>query len=265
VEEMGRKLSESLEDMTSGDVVILQLLDNTCYMSRTEEGGDLPIRQFNNGEYHVDGEVILAGKDRQYLIFNTILPLLRLVEGRNVILVTPTIRYVKSTCCEDQEHATNWYEAGFEEKLRADLDVCRQNFKDFTFTAGIRGFRVCNPSPTLPGAAEDMEDLVWGEDPVHPLPEGYERITDLLEREIEARLARGEKRKRVMEDAAGASNKKPRMEQPRADWITGTCSMTSSYRPFRGGRGGGWGRPFRGRPFRARGPVRGGGWMGEGF
>ncbi len=38
-------------------------------MARSEEGGDLPIRQFINGVYHVEGDLVLAGKDRLYMFF----------------------------------------------------------------------------------------------------------------------------------------------------------------------------------------------------
>jgi hypothetical protein len=72
---MAEKVRESLMDMKPSDVIIIQCLDNSSYMSRTEEGGDLPIRQYGNGEYHVDGELVYAGKEKQLHIFKTILPI----------------------------------------------------------------------------------------------------------------------------------------------------------------------------------------------
>ena len=61
VEEMVNKVEEALREMTSNDVVVLHLYDNIAYMARSEEGGDLPIRQFVNGEFHVEGDLVIAG------------------------------------------------------------------------------------------------------------------------------------------------------------------------------------------------------------
>jgi hypothetical protein len=64
VEEMAAKVGEALKLLTPNDVVILHLFDNRAYMARSEEGGDLPIRQYCTGEFHVEGDLVLAGKDR---------------------------------------------------------------------------------------------------------------------------------------------------------------------------------------------------------
>jgi hypothetical protein len=48
VEEMATKVGEALTLLTPNDVVILHLFDNVAYMARSEEGGDLPIRQYCN-------------------------------------------------------------------------------------------------------------------------------------------------------------------------------------------------------------------------
>jgi len=48
VEEMATKVGEALKLLTPNDVVILHLFDNVAYMARSEEGGDLPIRQYCN-------------------------------------------------------------------------------------------------------------------------------------------------------------------------------------------------------------------------
>jgi hypothetical protein len=75
VEEMMVKVEEALLEMTPNDVVVLHLYDNIAYMARSEEGRDLPMRQYINGEFHVEGELVIAGKVR----LNT-LPLLRMLD-----------------------------------------------------------------------------------------------------------------------------------------------------------------------------------------
>jgi hypothetical protein len=114
--------------------------------------------------------------------------------------------------------------------------------KDFLFTRGFRGFKVIDPSPALPNIAG--ENNIWGEDPVHPLTEGYERVVDLLEKEILIRSAAGGKR--TASESVGGQVTKPRMEVPRPSWIEGS-SLTakrndvSAYRGRGGGSGGGGG------------------------
>jgi hypothetical protein len=53
--------------------MISQCLDNTAYSSRTEEGGDIPVPRYIDGEFHVEGDLVLASKERQYLMFECIL------------------------------------------------------------------------------------------------------------------------------------------------------------------------------------------------
>jgi hypothetical protein len=85
VEEMAARVEEALLELSPNNVIVLHLFDNIAYMARSEEGGDLPIRQFINGEYHVEGDLVLAGKDRLYMFFKNTLPLLKLLEGHKVI------------------------------------------------------------------------------------------------------------------------------------------------------------------------------------
>jgi hypothetical protein len=50
VEEMAARAEQALKELLPSDVVVLHLFDNIAYMARSEERGDLPIRQFINGE-----------------------------------------------------------------------------------------------------------------------------------------------------------------------------------------------------------------------
>jgi hypothetical protein len=239
VAEMVEKVKEALGNISPHDVVVVQLLDNTSYLARSDEGGDLPIRRYVDGAFHIEGDLILAGKDRQYMTFQNIEPLLRILEGWRVFLLTPMPRFLREACCDELEHAPNRYSPGFEDGLRKNLAEFRANHKDFLFTKGFRGFKVVDPSPALPNIVGDFN--IWGEDPVHPLTEGYERVVDLLEKEIEAKSGV----KRPASDSAGGTVKKPRSEVPRASWIEGS-SLTAKRSDVGGNRGRGGGGGYRG-------------------
>jgi hypothetical protein len=197
------------------------------------------------------------------MTFQNIEPILKLLEGWRVFILTPMPRYLRESCCDELEHAPNRYSPGFEEGLRKALSEFRTNHKNFIFTRGLRGFKVIDPSPVLPNITGDFN--IWGEDPVHPLAEGYERVVDLLEKELQAKTTG----KRAAPEGAGGQHKKPRAEMARPGWIEGSSlsakrndgrgrggyysgySGSGYYGGGRGGNGprgrGGWRRPFRGR------------------
>jgi hypothetical protein len=176
------QVKEAVQKLDRDDHVIIQCLDNTAYYSRTEEGGDIPVRRYIDGEFHVEGDLVLASKERQYLMLEYILPLLQAVGIRNIILVTPGPRYLYESCCALEEHAPNRMDKSFEETLRSSLRECRLNFKTFCFTHNIKA-KVVDPSPVLTLTDKDGED-VWGVEPVHPLLHGFRLLVDMLETEM---------------------------------------------------------------------------------
>ncbi len=106
--------------------------------------------------------------------------------------------------------------------------------------------RVCVPELDEEGMC------LWNEDPVHPTPEGYSKIVDMILSEAERMRGKAGSKKRsgsILE----AASKRPRQEVPRPNWVSETCAATSRQDGAR--RGGDRERPpFRGR---GRGWVRG--------
>ena len=256
---MVKDVAEKVTKIGPEDYVIVQALDNTAYMGRSEEAGDLPIRRLPNGKYHVDGDLVIANYERQKMMFNALEPVLRLLDKRNVILLTPMPRWLYRGCCRDPEHAPNRRHERFEETLRSDLSNFRKSFKNLCFTSNLR-FKILDPSPLLTLVDEDGQEI-WGEDPVHPRSIGYHRIVDLIESETASSGGRGQKRSGA---AASSSGKRQRLDS-RAAWIEGPSDTATrrgeNFTPRgRGGhRGGPRGRTDRGRPprgNRGRGGLR---------
>jgi hypothetical protein len=170
---MVAKLVESLKLLTANNMIILHLFDNISYMAGSEERGDLPIRQYGNREFNVEGDLILASKDRLFMAF----PLLRLLEGIKVTFLI-MLTYLQESCFITNDHTPNRYDESFEASLRKVLMEVRGNFKDFLFTSNLR-FKIINPCLCVP-TIEASGDPLWGEDPVHPLYGGYEAIMDSI-------------------------------------------------------------------------------------
>jgi hypothetical protein len=163
-------------------------------------------------------------------------------------------RYLREGCCDELEHAPNRYTPGFEEGLRRSLSEFRSNHKDFIFTRGLRGFKVIDPSLVLPNITGKFN--IWGEDPVHPLTEGYERLVDLLEKEFQPKTTAAGKR--AAPEGAGGQPKKPRADVPRPSWIEGSSLSAKKSNVGSRGRGGYYGGYDGGGGFgpRGRGGMR---------
>ncbi len=241
-------------------------MDNASYFSRTEDGGDVPIRRCDDGDFHVEGELVLASKDRQLALFNTIEPILMLLALYKLLLVTPMPRFLYEGCCPLGGHAPNRLEDGFEEKLRVGLRDYRVNIKNFAFMCNMRNIKVLDPSPVLTHEDEDGEDI-WGMDPVHPLLHGYRLLCDLYESEMSQLLGKSRKRSG---GPLQPPSKRTRTE-PRPSWIE-TPKLNAVRQDGRNDRGkprgrGGWTPRGRGGPDwnRGRGFFGGRGGRGRGF
>ena len=99
------------------------------------------MRKYVNGEYHVEGDLVLATRERQALMLDNLEPLLRVLRHRKVILVTPMLRYLYESCCGREDHAPNRMEDGFEEELRRSLGEFRLNIKNFS-SSGTTGSKL---------------------------------------------------------------------------------------------------------------------------
>jgi hypothetical protein len=152
---------------------------------------------------------------------------------------------VYTCCCTSQEHAPNRSEPGFEDDFKKALAECRDHYKNFLFTSGLRGFVVRNLGLCVPEVNEEGMCL-WSEDPVHPTQEGYSRIVEMIVTDAERLRGKAGNKKRAGSILEAAS-KRPRHEVPRPNWVAETCAATSRQDGVR--RGGDRGHP----PFRGRG------------
>ncbi len=83
-------------------------------MARSEEGGDLPIRRFPDGDYHIEGDLVLTSKERLFMFFKNCIPIYKLLEKFVVFFLSTMPRYLYSGCCAWEDHAHNKSQDGFE-------------------------------------------------------------------------------------------------------------------------------------------------------
>jgi hypothetical protein len=172
-----------------------------------------------------------------------------------VIFLIPLPRYISAGCCEEDDHAPNRGDPGFEATIRSGLAEVRGHFKDFLFTNNLK-FKIINPGLCVPLCSEDGDPMWSEEDPVHPLYNGYEAIIDLIEQEADS-LRAGKKRPG---GNIAPPAKKPRSDVPRPRWVDQAETPVVMHGGYEASRGRPRFRPRgfgRGR-FRRAGGNRGG-------
>ena len=159
-------MEEALKNCNQSDVIMVHCYDNVAYMARTEMGGDLPIIQYNNGEWHMTGDLVLASKECM-LMYTSNTAYTSCVSWKTGKFycwhLSP--RYLHVGYCGQPDHSTNLEDPDFEKRIRDRLCEVRRYLKDFLFINGLRGFKVLDPGRETPGEDETGEPL-WVVDPV---------------------------------------------------------------------------------------------------
>jgi hypothetical protein len=217
------KLAIEAIEIQEPKTIIMQLLDNSCYFARCWDGSRLPPTKTMDGGYHMLGEVMLCTRDTQLEHFKALKPLFDLVGKRKGLLITPMPRYLVRGCCADPEHATNVKDPQYKNKMMADFEEMRGNFKKFLFHDGYRNMKMLDPNVDLRGLAEDE---VWGEDPVHPLAAAYKKIaarvikiTNSMSKEASSGQTEAKRRREDSNEVEGAPQhlaRRGRVEPPSA-------------------------------------------------
>lgn len=228
-------------------VVVLVILDNNVFFGRSEDG-ELKLANKLTGEdrYHVDGELMVAGKEEQFRIFRELKPVFELCRDRKFIVVTPMARYVTDGCCANQDHMANRSNPEFLDDMYRGLNELASNFKNMLFSGDLRNSRVYNPCHVL-RATEPGE--IWEDDPVHPVTDIYAKLAAGIAAIGDVLMAG--KRKR---DESGTSQDRSSLpsSNSKSVWSRinpqrgGGYQPRGGYQPM-GGRGGRGGRGRSGR------------------
>jgi hypothetical protein len=197
VDHLARRTAAAIADMDPA-VVVLQLLDNSCYYGRSRDGSRTAAKKGDDGKYHLEGEVTVCTYDTQLEHLKAIKSILDAVGKKACLLVTPLPRYVVAGCCHSPEHCSNRRYQDYREHLMASLEILRKNFKDFLFYDGRRNIKVFDPSMDLRGMADEE---AWGDDPIHPTDEAFNKMAASV---AKIGLREGAKRSRTDSLEAGS-------------------------------------------------------------
>jgi hypothetical protein len=125
------KIEELCGDLARGctgkqDVVILDLLSNMAFMGSDMDGIPTPAVRAGDGRYHIVGALTTAPPTALKKALEQCNPLAQIVKENKVFLVCPIPRYVKSKCCDDTSHITNFAGGDYEEELMDFQDQHRK-------------------------------------------------------------------------------------------------------------------------------------------
>jgi hypothetical protein len=243
------------KEYTGDTYIIYQLFDSNTYLSCDASGSRaLPVKLEDN-RYHVPGRLVFLDRAGFKELFMLALPLLRAGRNNTKIMLSPLMRYVNSSCCNNSSHLINRKERKLSTSMGEAIGEIKEWISDFAFTSRIRNFAVLCPNNLLQDG-NNLEEAgkkirgYWSAGPVHMSSEGYAALAEnLLSSILEVKLLRST-------EAAGAAKNTtviPDRAAMRKKWVTSNDSAvhrnyedghgSGGHRGQRGGRGG---RVFRG-------------------
>jgi hypothetical protein len=105
-------------------VLVLNVLDNTFFVAKTEDGHYYPIRKhIEDSSYHVEGDISCSPVETSKQLFANLFPLLKEFQEIPKVVLVPIPRYVFKSCCENEEHVPNVRNPGHVEDLVGSLDA----------------------------------------------------------------------------------------------------------------------------------------------
>ena len=172
-----------------GAVFVFQLYDSSIYFGSTDSGELSLPKPGEDGPYHVHGELALAEWAALRKIFNISAPLLRAAGTNKKLILSPLPWYVQGKCCDDRQHITNFGTTGYATEMGNSLAQIYSWLGDLAHGKRIVDFEIVCVSTTvgLEGnpSKKDLAKL-WGSDPVHLTPAGYQKMADKIVEMAEA-------------------------------------------------------------------------------
>jgi hypothetical protein len=182
--------------------VILFCLDNSCFMGLTEDGSMTHISRSIEGDggFHVQGALVVAPERSLKNVMEQKKRLIQACGSHPVFIISPWPRFVRSPCCSELEHTTNFSEPDFLKTIIADLNKLRYQLRKLVSLATVLdGLElICGHGYNQEKASQVIQ-AGWGHDPVHPNKHIYAKMAlNLMKRmaagKTGAKLANSRKR-----------------------------------------------------------------------
>jgi hypothetical protein len=158
------------------EVIVLELLDNSVFFGKQEDGSRILPRKGEDDVYHIEGEIQVCSREVQSEQFQMLKPFFDTAEGRKIIWMAPTLRYVTGSCCDLEQHITNKNDQYLREDMTIQLDALKRHMRDHAFY-NCKKLRVFDPNQEIRPLSKEE---VWGPDPVQQSAEAMSKVIDSL-------------------------------------------------------------------------------------
>jgi hypothetical protein len=263
VADLSAELADKISDLDpKKNVILVQLLDNSCYECKTPEGDRILPKRGKDGRFHVPGELRVIGKDTLWEHFLTLQPLFKTVKNFKAIVLTPLPRYLWHRCCDNPAHLTNSEDENFVREMGSCIRDLQIQLRNMIFMRKLKGVSFLNAVEAL-GIAQshkseetDLDRILalWGPDPVHPTAAAYRVLSDRIVEKIDTLMSE------TQTGSVQESNKPSKRKADNRDSLV-SGSQAFAKRTERGtSRGASRGSHVRGRVMTPRHPIRGKFW-----
>jgi hypothetical protein len=187
--------------VSAGATMIMMGMDNGMYYGEQEDGGRALPRQDEDKKFHVEGRVEVGTRKQAKGLLSHCLPILDKYENNRKVLLSPSVRWFRRKCCENEDHCTNFGSAGYRKGMLADLTEVRDAMMELCREEGLQMYRVMSTCELLGLRAameEDEVERILGSDPIHMTEDGYVTLAENIVRTLDnpTTLFVGEKRSR---------------------------------------------------------------------
>ncbi len=179
-------LKNTLSSVPPDTPVVFFCLDNSSFMGLKDDGNIAVISKCVEGDdgFHVIGEHVVAPERALSHVHTQLKRATDACEGHPVFIVTPWPRFVRTPCCSDSGHVTNFNIADFLSSILGDLNKHKAALRRAVPTATvIDGLELISGPGYNTEKAAAVINSGWAFDPVHPSKHVYAKMAlNLLEK-----------------------------------------------------------------------------------
>jgi hypothetical protein len=173
-------LQQTQENVKDGATAfVFDIFGNTSVRFEQFDGSTaLPYK--SNGRFHFGGKIVTSSPETFGKTIDAIMPVLRAVEGKPIVIIPPLPQYLFARCCADAGHCTNFGQPDFAQNLLFGFIQLRNLLIRSLVQKGLKNFKVldtccvttCKTTANLNDRVIEMRK-VTSKDGVHFVAAGY--------------------------------------------------------------------------------------------
>jgi hypothetical protein len=200
MDNISKLLQQTQENVKDGATAfVFDILGNTSARFEQIDGSTaLPFKI--NGRFHFGGKIVTSSPEIFGKMIEAIMPVLRAVEGKPIVIIPPMPRYLFARCCADAGHCTNFGLPDFAQNLLSGFIQLRNLLIRSLVQKGLKNFKVldtccvttCKTTANLKDRVTELRK-VTAKDGVHFVAAGYGNLAARVTASLVALVAAPQK------------------------------------------------------------------------